>query len=116
MEVSLYADGTAEKGGDPIYRHRLSLAGPAQKAVTPVDMAYFSTTPYPQKCRNKSYLLRNKKGFIIFSAGEKLCRHMSAWLPEPYERVFAAADDGYEARRRQRARRRAEKRQKRRKN
>lgn len=90
--------------------------GPAQKAVTPVDMAYFSTTPYPQKCRNKSYLLRNKKGFIIFSAGEKLCRHMSAWLPEPYERVFAAADDGYEARRRQRARRRAEKRQKRRKN
>ena len=79
-------------------------------------MAYFSTTPYPQKCRNKSYLLRNKKGFIIFSAGEKLCRHMSAWLPEPYERVFAAADDGYEARRRQRARRRAEKRQKRRKN
>ena len=89
---------------------------PAQKAVTPVDMAYFSTTPYPQKCRNKSYLLRNKKGFIIFSAGEKLCRHMSAWLPEPYERVFAAADDGYEARRRQRARRRAEKRQKRRKN
>lgn len=90
--------------------------GPAQKAVTPVDMAYFSTTPYPQKCRNKSYLLRNKKGFIIFSAGEKLCCHMSAWLPEPYERVFAAADDGYEARRRQRARRRAEKRQKRRKN
>lgn len=90
--------------------------GPAQKAVTPVDMAYFSTTPYPQKCRNKSYLLRNKKGFIIFSAGEKLCRHMSAWLPKPYERVFAAADDGYEARRRQRARRRAEKRQKRRKN
>ena len=90
--------------------------GPAQKAVTPVNMAYFSTTPYPQKCRNKSYLLRNKKGFIIFSAGEKLCRHMSAWLPEPYERVFAAADDGYEARRRQRARRRAEKRQKRRKN
>ena len=90
--------------------------GPAQKAVTPVDMAFFSTTPYPQKCRNKSYLLRNKKGFIIFSAGEKLCRHMSAWLPEPYERVFAAADDGYEARRRQRARRRAEKRQKRRKN
>lgn len=90
--------------------------GPAQKAVTPADMAYFSTTPYPQKCRNKSYLLRNKKGFIIFSAGEKLCRHMSAWLPEPYERVFAAADDGYEARRRQRARRRAEKRQKRRKN
>ena len=90
--------------------------GPAQKAVTPVDMAYFSTTPYPQKCRNKSYLLRNKKGFIIFSAGEKLCRHMSAWLPEPYERVFAAADDGYEARRRQRARRRAEKWQKRRKN
>lgn len=90
--------------------------GPAQKAVTPVDMAYFSTTPYPQKCRNKSYLLRNKKGFIKFSAGEKLCRHMSAWLPEPYERVFAAADDGYEARRRQRARRRVEKRQKRRKN
>ena len=90
--------------------------GPAQKAVTPVDMAYFSTTPYPQKCRNKSYLLRNKKGFIIFSAGEKLCRHMSAWLPKPYERVFAAADDGYEARRRQRARRRAETRQKRRKN
>ena len=90
--------------------------GPAQKAVTPVDMAYFSTTPYPQKCRNKSYLLRNKRGFIIFSAGEKLCRHMSAWLPKPYERVFAAADDGYEARRRQRARRRAEKRQKRRKN
>ncbi len=90
--------------------------GPAQKAVTPVDMAYFSTTPYPQKCRNKSYLLRNKKGFIIFSAGEKLCRHMSAWLPEPYGRVFAAADDGYGARRRQRARRRAEKRQKRRKN
>ena len=90
--------------------------GPAQKAVTPVDMAYFSTPPYPQKCRNKSYLLRNKKGFIIFSAGEKLCRHMSAWLPKPYERVFAAADDGYEARRRQRARRRAEKRQKRRKN
>ncbi len=90
--------------------------GQAQKAVTPVDMAYFSTTPYPQKCRNKSYLLRNKKGFIIFSAGEKLCRHMSAWLPEPYERVFAAADDGYGARRRQRARRRAEKRQKRRKN
>ena len=90
--------------------------GSARKAVTPVDMAYFSTKSYPQECRNKSYLLRNKKGFIIFSAGEKLCRHMSAWLPEPYERVFAAADDGYEARRRQRARRRAEKRQKRRKN
>ena len=68
--------------------------GPAQKVITPVDMAYFSTTPYPQKCRNKSYLLRNKKGFIIFSAGEKLCRHMSAWLPEPYERVFAAAEIG----------------------
>lgn len=32
LEVSLYADGTAEKGGDPIYRHRLSLAGPAQKS------------------------------------------------------------------------------------
>lgn len=90
--------------------------GPARKAVTPVDMAYFSTTPYPQKCRNKSYLLRNKEGFIKFPASEKLCRYMSTWLPEPYERVFAAASDGYEARRRQRARRRAEKRQKRRKN
>lgn len=86
--------------------------GLAQKAVTPVDMAYFSTTPYPQECRNKNYLLRNKKGFIKFPASEKLCRHMSAWLPEPYERVFAAASDGYEARRRARLRKRAEKRRK----
>lgn len=86
--------------------------GLAQKAVTPVDMAYFSTTPYPQECRNKNYLLRNKQGFIKFPASEKLCRHMSAWLPEPYERVFAAASDGYEARRRARLRKRAEKRRK----
>lgn len=90
--------------------------GPARKAVTPVDMAYFSTTPYPQECRNKSYLLRNKEGFIKFPASEKLCRHMSEWLPEPYERVFAAASNGYEAQRRQRARRRAEKQRKRRRN
>ena len=80
--------------------------GSARKAVTPVDMAYFSTTPYLQECRNKSYLLRNKKGFIKFPAGEKLCRYMSEWLPEPYERVFAAASDGYEARRRKRERKR----------
>ena len=86
--------------------------GSVGKAVTPVDMAYFSTTPYPQECRNKSYLLRNKKGFIKFSAGEKLCRHMSVWLPEPYERVFAAASDGYEARRRKRERKRTEKKMK----
>lgn len=78
--------------------------GSARKAVTPVDMAYFSTKSYPQECRNKSYLLRNKKGFIKFPAGEKLCRYMSEWLPEPYERVFAAASDGYEARRRKRER------------
>ena len=65
--------------------------GSARKAVTPVDMAYFSTKPYPQECRNKSCLLRNKKEFIKFPAGEKLCRYMSEWLPEPYERVFAAA-------------------------
>ena len=90
--------------------------GPALKAVTSMDMAYFSTTPYPQKCRNKSYLLRNKKGFIKFPASEKLCRHMSVWLPEPYERVFAAASDGYEARRRKRLRKRAEKQRKKRKN
>lgn len=80
--------------------------GSARKAVTPVDMAYFSTMPYPQECRNKSYLLRNKKGFIKFPAGEKLCRYMSEWLPEPYERVFAAASDGYEARRRKKERKR----------
>lgn len=80
--------------------------GSARKAVTPVDMAYFSTKSYPQECRNKSYLLRNKKGFIKFPAGEKLCRYMSEWLPEPYERVFAAASDGYEARRRKRDRKR----------
>ena len=86
--------------------------GTAQKAVTPVDMAYFSATPYPRECRNKNYLLRNKKGFIKFPASEKLCRHMSAWLPEPYERVFAAASDGYEAQRRARLRKRAEKRRK----
>lgn len=80
--------------------------GSARKAVTPVDMAYFSTKSYPQECRNKSYLLRNKKGFIKFPAGEKLCRYMSEWLPEPYERVFAAANDGYEARCRKRERKR----------
>ena len=90
--------------------------GPALKAVTSMDMAYFSTTPYPQACRSKSYLLRNKKGFIKFPASEKLCRHMSVWLPEPYERVFAAASDGYEARRRKRLRKRAEKQRKKRKN
>lgn len=86
--------------------------GSARKAVTPVDMAYFSTNSYPQECRNKSYLLRNKKGFIKFPAGEKLCRYMSEWLPEPYERVFAAASDGYEARRRKKERKRIEKKMK----
>ena len=65
--------------------------GSARKAVTPVDMAYFSTKSYPQECRNKKCLLRNKKGFIKFPAVEKLCRYMSEWLPEPYERVFAAS-------------------------
>ena len=84
-------------------------SGSVGKAVTPVDMAYFSTMPYPQECRSKSYLLRNKKGFIKFPASEKLCRHMSVWLPEPYERVFAAASDGYESQRRKRERKRAEK-------
>ena len=69
---------------------------------------FFSTKSYPQECRNKSYLLRNKKGFIKFPAGEKLC-HMSEWLPEPYERVFAAASDGYEARHRKRERKRGRK-------
>ena len=34
---------------------------------------------------------------------------MGEWLPEPYERVFAAASDGYEARRRKRERKYAEK-------
>ena len=34
---------------------------------------------------------------------------MSEWLPEPYERVFAAASDGYEARRRKKERKRIEK-------
>lgn len=77
-----------------------------------MDMAYFSTMPYPQECRGKSYLLRNKNGFIKFPASEKLCRHMSVWLPEPHERVFAAASDGYEARRRKRSRKRAEKQRK----
>ena len=86
--------------------------GSARKAVTPVDMAYFSTKSYPQECRNKSYLLRNKKGFIKFPAGEKLCCYMSEWLPEPYERVFAAASDGYEARRRKKERKRIEKKMK----
>ena len=86
--------------------------GSARKAVTPVDMAYFSTMPYPQECRNKSYLLRNKKEFIKFPAGEKLCRYISEWLPEPYERVFAAASDDYEARRRKKERKRIEKKMK----
>ena len=86
--------------------------GPAQKAVTPVDMAYFSTKPYPQECWNKSYLLRNKSGFIKFPASEKLCRYLKEWLPEPYERVFAAASDGYEARRRKKERKRMEKKMK----
>lgn len=112
MEMPFYADSAAEKDGDSIYWHRLPLAGSARKAVTPVDMAYFSTKSYPQECRNKSYLLRNKKGFIKFPAGEKLCRYMSEWLPEPYERVFAAASDGYEARRRKKERKRIEKKMK----
>ena len=34
---------------------------------------------------------------------------MSEWLPEPYERGFAAASDGYEARRRKKERKRIEK-------
>ena len=50
--------------------------------------------------------------YIKFQAGEKLCRYMSEWLPEPYERVFAAASDGYEARRRKKERRRIEKKMK----
>lgn len=87
-------------------------SGSVGKAVTPVDVAYFSTKSYPQECRNKSYLLRNKKGFIKFPAGEKLCRYMSKWLSEPYERVFAAASDGYEARRRKKERKRIEKKMK----
>ena len=37
---------------------------------------------------------------------------MSEWLPEPYERVFAAASDGYEARRRKKERKRIEKKMK----
>lgn len=83
--------------------------GTAGKTITSMDMAYFSTAPYPRDCVNKSYLLRNKTGFIKFPASEKLCSYMREWLPEPYERVFAAASEGYEAERRKRERRRAEK-------
>lgn len=83
--------------------------GSAGKVVTSVDMAYFSAEPYPLGGRNKSYLLRSKPGFIKFPASEKLCRYMCEWLPEPYERVFAAASDGYETRRRKRERKRTEK-------
>lgn len=112
MEMPFYADSAAEKDGDSIYWHRLPLAGFGAKSGYACRYGVFSTKSYPQECRNKSYLLRNKKGFIKFPAGEKLCRYMSEWLPEPYERVFAAASDGYEARRRKKERKRIEKKMK----
>lgn len=43
---------------------------------------------------------------------DRMAGIMSEWLPEPYERVFAAASDGYEARRRKKERKRIEKKMK----
>ena len=112
MEMPFYADSAAEKDGDSIYWHRLPLAGFGAKSGYACRYGVFFHKVLSAECQNKSYLLRNKKGFIKFPAGEKLCRYMSEWLPEPYERVFAAASDGYEARRRKKERKRIEKKMK----
>lgn len=63
--------------------------------ITAVDMAYFSRHPYPEECVGKSYKLRNSDDFIKFHASKKLCLCLQEWLPEPRNRIFAAAYESF---------------------
>lgn len=63
--------------------------------ITTVDMAYFSKHPYPQEYVGKSYKLRNSDDFIKFHASKKLCFCLQEWLPEPRNRIFAAAYESF---------------------
>lgn len=64
LEMPFYADSAAEKDGDSIYWHRLPLAGFGAKSGYACRYGVFSTKSYPQECRNKSYLLRNKRDLL----------------------------------------------------
>lgn len=63
--------------------------------ITTMDMIYFSKHPYPEKYVGKSYKLRPNDDFIKFHASKKLCLCLLEWLPEPCNRVFAAAYDSF---------------------
>lgn len=67
----------------------------ALRNITTMDMIYFSKHPYPEKYVGKSYKLRPNDDFIKFHASKKLCLCLRDWLPEPRNRVFAAAYDSF---------------------
>ena len=65
------------------------------RSITTMDMIYFSKHPYPQEYIGKSYKLRNSDDFIKFHASKKLCFCLQKWLPEPRNRIFAAAYESF---------------------
>lgn len=73
------------------------------RSISTMDMIYFSKHPYPEKYVGRSYKLRPNDDFIKFHASKKLCFCLQTWLPEPRNRIFAAA---YESFARQKKRRR----------